>query len=148
MSGNHIIEIAIKSAKEFPYDVDGLTGTRLDNTFIIERYEDSCFLAARAVIADLLGRRGIKNELERVDLTARWDIILTLAGIIRKCTSEQSTSDHIKEVERLKELVIWMTGCGYDFTQHDFYNKEIQDLIWSEQVSLPGDSDIESPEDV
>jgi hypothetical protein len=52
------------------------------------------------------------------------------------------------EVERLKELVIWMTGCGYDFTQHDFYNKEMQGLIWSEQVSLPGDSDIEPPGDV
>lgn len=25
------------------------------------------------------------------------------------------------ENERLREFAIWMTGCGYDFAQHQFY---------------------------
>ena len=26
-----------------------------------------------------------------------------------------------EKVKQLQELAIWMTGCGYDFTQHDYY---------------------------
>lgn len=27
------------------------------------------------------------------------------------------------EIERLKGFCIWMTGCGYDFCQHDYFIK-------------------------
>ena len=27
------------------------------------------------------------------------------------------------EIEALKDFAIWMTGCGYDFCQHDYFNK-------------------------
>ena len=31
--------------------------------------------------------------------------------------------------DELKELVIWMTGCGYDFCQHDYFIKKRDDLL-------------------
>jgi hypothetical protein len=27
------------------------------------------------------------------------------------------------EIEALKDFAIWMTGCSYDFTQHDYFIK-------------------------
>ena len=27
------------------------------------------------------------------------------------------------KIKQLQELAIWMTGCGYDFTQHEYYIK-------------------------
>ena len=33
------------------------------------------------------------------------------------------------EVKALKELAIWMTGCGYDFTQHEYFNKQRDALL-------------------
>jgi len=33
------------------------------------------------------------------------------------------------EIEELKELIIWMTGCGYDFTQHEYFVKQRDKLL-------------------
>ena len=33
------------------------------------------------------------------------------------------------ENEKLKELVIWMTGCGYDFCQHDYFIQQRDELL-------------------
>lgn len=33
-----------------------------------------------------------------------------------------------KKYEELQELTVWMTGCGYDFTQHSYF-KEKQHLL-------------------
>ena len=33
------------------------------------------------------------------------------------------------EVKELKEFIIWMTGCGYDFTQHDYFIKQRDKLL-------------------
>jgi len=30
---------------------------------------------------------------------------------------------------KLKELVIWMTGCGYDFCQHDYFIQQRDELL-------------------
>lgn len=30
-------------------------------------------------------------------------------------------SERDELVKRLQDLAIWMTGCGYDFTQHEYY---------------------------
>ena len=27
----------------------------------------------------------------------------------------------VEEIKQLQELAIWMTGCGYDFTQHKYF---------------------------
>jgi len=29
----------------------------------------------------------------------------------------------------LKDFAIWMTGCGYDFTQHDYFVKKREELL-------------------
>jgi hypothetical protein len=35
----------------------------------------------------------------------------------------KTTNDMKSKIEQLQELAIWMTGCGYDFTQHVYYMK-------------------------
>lgn len=37
-----------------------------------------------------------------------------------------------RERDDLKELVIWMTGCGYDFCQHEYFIKERGRLLKGE----------------
>ncbi len=34
-----------------------------------------------------------------------------------------------KDYEELKELAIWMTGCGYDFTQHGYFIEKRDKLL-------------------
>jgi hypothetical protein len=44
---------------------------------------DWAHVAARGVMADLLDRRGVKWELEKVDLDVRADIVTAVAAIVR-----------------------------------------------------------------
>ena len=43
------------------------------------------------------------------------------------------TEKRILELEtengELKDFVIWMTGCGYDFCQHDYFRKQRDKLL-------------------
>lgn len=32
-------------------------------------------------------------------------------------------------IEALQDFVIWMTGCGYDFCQHDYFIKQRDSLL-------------------
>lgn len=32
-------------------------------------------------------------------------------------------------IEELKDFCIWLTGCGYDFTQHEYFNKQRDKLL-------------------
>jgi hypothetical protein len=34
-----------------------------------------------------------------------------------------------KENDKLKEFAIWMTVCGYDFTQHDAFTQQRDELL-------------------
>jgi len=34
-----------------------------------------------------------------------------------------------KRIEELQDFAIWMTGCGYDFTQHDYFCKQHDKLL-------------------
>ena len=36
---------------------------------------------------------------------------------------------HQSEVKELKEFAIWMTGCGYDFTQHEYFIQKRDELL-------------------
>lgn len=36
-----------------------------------------------------------------------------------------------KENRKLKDFCIWMTGCGYDFTQHAYFTKTRDNLLKS-----------------
>ena len=42
---------------------------------------------------------------------------------------KQMAEDLKQENEQLKEFAIWMTGCGYDFTQHDYFIKQRDKLL-------------------
>ena len=42
---------------------------------------------------------------------------------------EQENIGLREEVKRLKDFAIWMTGCGYDFTQHEYFRKERDELL-------------------
>ena len=33
------------------------------------------------------------------------------------------------EIDALKDFAIWMTGCGYDFCQHEYFNKCRDELL-------------------
>jgi len=35
----------------------------------------------------------------------------------------------LNKIDELKELVIWMTGCGYDFCQHEYFVKKRDELL-------------------
>lgn len=34
-----------------------------------------------------------------------------------------------KRIAELQDFVLWMTGCGYEFTQHEFFNRQRDKLI-------------------
>lgn len=49
-----------------------------------------------------------------------------------------------KERDELADLAIWMTGCGYDFCQHDYFCKKRDELLkgrnTDETIDLPSDA--------
>tara|TARA_R110000823_G_C15904311_1_gene497218 strand:+ start:1132 stop:1395 length:264 start_codon:yes stop_codon:yes gene_type:complete len=32
-------------------------------------------------------------------------------------------------IDELKDFAIWMTGCGYEFTQHEYFNQQRDKLL-------------------
>jgi len=34
-----------------------------------------------------------------------------------------------RRIEELQDFAIWMTGCGYDFCQHDYFCKKRDELL-------------------
>jgi len=34
-----------------------------------------------------------------------------------------------RERDDLKDFAIWMTGCGYDFCQHEYFRKKRDELL-------------------
>jgi hypothetical protein len=41
----------------------------------------------------------------------------------------QAGEDAIDKVSQLQDLVIWMTGCGYDFCQHVYFTEQRDKLL-------------------
>ncbi len=35
----------------------------------------------------------------------------------------------LDKVQRLQNLAIWMTGCGYDFCQHEYFREQRDELL-------------------
>ena len=33
------------------------------------------------------------------------------------------------EIDKLRDFAIWMTGCGYDFCQHEYFCKQRDELL-------------------
>lgn len=65
----------LRFGAEHPYDADE------DGNF--EPPKDWAHAAARGVLADLCGRRGVKSELEQVDDETRAELTAELAATIR-----------------------------------------------------------------
>jgi hypothetical protein len=57
-------------------------------------------------------RKKLKNGL----IVDKWDLVT----IIEKQQAE---------IEALKDFAIWMTGCGYDFCQHQYFIKCKDELL-------------------
>ena len=78
----NIVEIRLKSGKEFPYDApDEWWQTAGDPP--PPPPKDWAVAAARGVIADLQDRRGIKWGFDNIDQETRAEIVNSLADIIR-----------------------------------------------------------------
>ncbi len=37
--------------------------------------------------------------------------------------------DHMNTILELQEFAIWLTGCGYDFTQHNYFCEQRDKLL-------------------
>lgn len=64
----------LEMGEQFPYDDNGESPSPAT---------DWAHSAARGVLADLEGRRGVGQELEQVDNETRVELVQALAGIIR-----------------------------------------------------------------
>ena len=56
--------------------------------------------------------QSLKNAAKCVHIAVQSQVADDLADKINKAADT---------IERLQELVTWMTGCGYDFCQHDYF---------------------------
>ena len=72
-------QIALKLGDEYPYELN--PG---DNP----KPPDWAHRAARGIMADMNDRRGIKWEVQKVDMDTRKDMVAALAAIIRLAHSE------------------------------------------------------------
>ena len=70
------------------------------------------------------------NANELADLMEKYSV----AGFMTPLADEFKQAANMlrqqqAEIEALKDFAIWMTGCGYDFTQHDYFNKCRDELL-------------------
>ena len=68
------------------------------------------------------------NEL--VDKLQELDSKLHLIELFKAATMLRQQQ---AEIEALKDFAIWMTGCGYDFRQHIYYNECFDKLLMKEK---------------
>ena len=66
------------------------------------------------------------NALELADIQAFKTEELTMWE--RNTTATMLRNQQAK-IEALKDFAIWMTGCGYDFCQHNYFNKCRDELL-------------------
>ena len=76
-------QISLKFSDDYPYEIDEDTNPGADL-----KPTDWAHRGARGVLSDLSDRRGIKWELEKVDMDTRKDIVAALTEIIRLAHSE------------------------------------------------------------
>ena len=62
------------------------------------------------------------TELE-ADLTATEESIINIEA------------HYIEQVGELQDFAIWMTGCGYDFCQHEYFCKQRDKLLKNRSAS-------------
>jgi hypothetical protein len=50
-------------------------------------------------------------------------------AVYDKKETEKIVSGLVSMVNELQNFAIWMTGCGYDFCQHDYFCKQRDKLL-------------------
>jgi len=45
------------------------------------------------------------------------------------CDAINELQSQLKEKDELKDFCLWLTGCGYDFTQHEYFIKQRTELL-------------------
>lgn len=65
-------------------------------------------------------------------------------------TVAQDISDKLitaaNEIDELQDFAIWMTGCGYDFCQHEYYLKKRTKLLkYNHRIHSDGEKECECP---
>ena len=50
----------------------------------------------------------------------RHNVSADVAGLLQAVSEER---------DELKDFAIWLTGCGYDFCQHDYFCKKRDELL-------------------
>ena len=69
--------------------------------------------------------------LEIIQLKAEIKKLKGNLGLMRSCKDiSMSLNDkQSQKIKELKDFAIWMTGCGYDFTQHDYFIEQRDKLL-------------------
>jgi len=55
-------------------------------------------------------------------------VYLATEEVVAKDISDK-LSAAAKAIDDLQDLAIWMTGCGYDFCQHDYFCERRDELL-------------------
>ena len=55
-------------------------------------------------------------------------IFIAVEELIAKDISD-NLIEAAKEIDELRDFAIWMTGCGYDFCQHEYFCKKRDELL-------------------
>jgi len=74
----------------------------------------------------------IENDLPRqkeIDLRKASQAVFLAAPEAVTLDLSKKLNDAADTIEELQDLVIWMTGCGYDFCQHDYFCKKRDKLL-------------------
>lgn len=77
-------QISLKFSDDYPYEIDLDENPEADL-----KPSDWAHRAARGVLADLCDRRGIKWELQKVDMDTRKDMVSAMSEIIRLAHSKK-----------------------------------------------------------
>ena len=53
-----------------------------------------------------------------------------------------------RTITQLQDFALWMTGCGYNFTQHDYFNRQRDKLLLSrdDELGVEGDRGLSEAE--
>ena len=102
---------------------------------------DWAHAAARGVMADLLDRRGVKWELEKVGIDVRADIVTAVAAVVRAAAPLPSTApvkDHV-----VREVVNRLRDTALEFHAHGSLRerlaRELEPLLVASRPADVGD---------
>ena len=71
-------------------------------------------------------RKKLKNGL----IVDKWDLVTIIENQQAEITRLKLEWQYMADLtEKLQDFAIWMTGCGYDFCQHEYFIKCRDELL-------------------